>query len=45
MDACHGDDTIVIKAELPGMDKKDITIDVKNGVLSMKGERSRDNEW
>ena len=34
----------VIKAEIPGVDKKDITIDVKDRVLTLKGERSSDNE-
>ena len=38
------DDHFVIKAELPGVDKKDIAIDVKDGVLTLKGERSHDNE-
>ena len=35
---------IVIKAELPGLEKKDITIDVKDRVLTLKGERTYDNE-
>ena len=35
---------IVIKAELPGLEKKDITIDVKDSVLTLKGERAYDNE-
>jgi HSP20 family protein len=35
---------IVIKAELPGLEKKDITIDVKDRVLTLKGERAYDNE-
>jgi HSP20 family protein len=37
-------DKFVIKAELPGMDKKDISIDLKDRVLTLKGERSHDNE-
>jgi HSP20 family protein len=44
VDIYDNDDNIVIKAELPGIDKKDIDIDVKNGVLTLKGERSFDNE-
>ena len=44
VDIYDNDDTIVIKAELPGMDKKDIDIDVKDNVLTIKGERSYDNE-
>jgi len=38
------DDHFVIKAELPGVDKKDIAIDMKDGVLTLKGERSYNNE-
>ena len=34
---------IVIKAELPGLEKKDITVDVKDRVLTLKGERTYDN--
>jgi HSP20 family protein len=37
-------DTIVVKADLPGIDKKDITIDVKGRTLTLKGERKVDNE-
>ena len=44
VDVYDNDDNIVIKAELPGIDKKDINIDVKDGVLTLKGERSYDNE-
>jgi len=44
VDIYDNDENIVIKAELPGIDKKDIVIDVKDGVLTLKGERSLDNE-
>ena len=44
VDIYEDDDTIVIKAELPGVDKKDINIDVKDRVLTLKGERSTDKE-
>jgi HSP20 family protein len=44
VDVYDNDENIVIKAELPGIDKKDINIDVKDGVLTLKGERSYDNE-
>ena len=43
-DIYDNEDTIVIKAELPGIDKKDISIDLKDGVLTLEGERSYDNE-
>ena len=38
------DEKIVVKAELPGVDKKDINIDVKDHVLTLSGERSYENE-
>ena len=44
VDIYDNDDNIVIKAELPGVSKKDIEIDVKDRVLTLKGERSADNE-
>ncbi|MDX1707214.1 MAG: Hsp20/alpha crystallin family protein [Desulfobacterales bacterium] len=37
-------DKIVIKAELPGMDKKDISVDIQDRVLTLSGKRSYDNE-
>ena len=44
VDIYDNDNNIVIKAELPGMDKKDIVIDLKDRVLTLKGERSFENE-
>jgi len=44
VDIYDDNDSIVIKAELPGIDKKDITIDLKDGVLTLKGERNVENE-
>jgi len=44
VDIYENDSHIVLKAELPGVDKKDIHIDVKDRVLTVKGERSADNE-
>ncbi|UCD90473.1 MAG: Hsp20/alpha crystallin family protein [Desulfobacterales bacterium] len=34
----------VIKADLPGIERKDIQIDVKDHVLTIRGERSSENE-
>lgn len=31
-----------VKAELPGIEKKDIHVDVKDNVLTLRGERSQD---
>ena len=44
VDIYDHDDAIVIKAELPGVDKKDIEVDLKDHVLTLKGERSYENE-
>ena len=44
VDIYDNEDKIVIKAELPGVNKKDIEIDIKDRVLTLKGERSADKE-
>lgn len=44
VDTYEESNNIVIKAELPGVKKEDITIDVKDNVLTLKGERSADTE-
>jgi len=44
VDIFDNDSNIVIQAELPGIDKKDIALDVKDRVLTLKGERAFDNE-
>jgi HSP20 family protein len=44
VDIYDNDDAIVIKAELPGVDKKDIVVDVDGGRLTLRGERSSENE-
>ena len=37
-------DDIVIKAELPGLEEKDVNIEIENGILSIKGERKAEKE-
>jgi HSP20 family protein len=44
VDMFDNDDKIVIKAELPGMKKDDFSVDVKDRVLTLSGERNYDNE-
>ena len=44
VDIFEEDNGIALKAELPGIDKEDISIDVKDGVLTLSGERSVENE-
>jgi HSP20 family protein len=44
VDIYENDDTLVVKAELPGVDKKDISVDLKDGVLTLSGKRSHEKE-
>ncbi len=44
VDIYDNDEKVVIKADLPGLSKDDITIDLKNRVLTVQGERSFENE-
>jgi HSP20 family protein len=44
VDIVDTENEIVIKADLPGIDKKDISVDVTGRVLTLKGERSDERE-
>jgi len=44
VDIYEEENGIALKAELPGIDKKNISIDVKDRVLTLKGERAAENE-
>ena len=44
VDVYENEDAIVVKAELPGIDKKDITVDLEGRILTLKGERSEEKE-
>ena len=44
VDLYEKDDHFMIKAELPGVDKNAIKIDLKDRLLTLSGERSYDNE-
>jgi len=44
VDVFDDQDRIVIKAELPGVEKKDISLDVKGRILTLRGERTSDKE-
>ena len=35
---------IVVEAELPGMDEKDISVTLNNGLLTLKGEKKSERE-
>jgi len=44
VDVYEESDRFVIKAELPGLDRKDVEVDLNDRVLTLKGERSYENE-
>ena len=44
VDVYENDDAIVVKAELPGVDKDQIAVDVDGRTLTLKGERTGENE-
>ena len=44
VDVFDTEDAILVQAELPGLKKEDISIEVKENVLTLKGERNEDKE-
>ncbi len=44
VDIEEADDRYVIKADLPGVNKKDIDVKLENGVLSIRGEKQTETE-
>lgn len=43
-DVLETKDEIVIKSELPGIEQKDIEVQIENGMLTIKGERKGETE-
>jgi len=44
VDIFETDDKVVLKADLPGIDQKDIDLRIEDGVLILRGERKFDKE-
>jgi len=44
VDIFETENEIVVKAELPGVDRKDISLNLENNVLTLKGERKFEKE-
>jgi HSP20 family protein len=44
MDLAETDDQLVLRADLPGMERGDIDIEVKDNVLTISGERKAEHE-
>ena len=44
VDIYQTDEAIILKAELPGIKKEDVSVEIKDNVLTLKGERIEDKE-
>jgi HSP20 family protein len=44
MDLVETDEHLVLKADLPGLERDDVAIEVKDGVLTVSGERKAEHE-
>ena len=44
LDVRETDKEIVVEAELPGIDEKDISLDLKHGVLTIRGEKKHEHD-
>ena len=44
VDVTEEKDRIVVKADLPGMKQEEISVEVNDGALTIKGERKRESE-
>jgi HSP20 family protein len=44
MDLVETDDHLVLRADLPGLERDDVEIEVKDGVLTVSGERKSEQE-
>ena len=43
-DVSETEDALIVKAELPGMEEKDIDISLSEGILTIKGEKKHEKE-
>ena len=43
-DVRENTNSIVVEAELPGVDEKDVTVTLANGVLTIRGEKKQEKE-
>jgi HSP20 family protein len=44
LDVRENANAIVVEAELPGVDEKDVTVTFANGILTIKGEKKQEKE-
>jgi HSP20 family protein len=44
IDMVDRDDEILLRADLPGLEHKDLSLNLENGVLTIRGERKEEHE-
>ena len=44
LDVSETEKEIIVSAELPGMEEKDVDVSIQNGVLTIKGEKKEEKE-
>ena len=44
MDLLETDNHLVLRADLPGLDREDVNVEIKDGVLTVSGERKAERE-
>jgi HSP20 family protein len=44
MDLVETDDHLVLRADLPGLERDDVNVEVKDGILTISGERKAEHE-
>lgn len=44
MDVTETDKEIVVEAELPGIDEKDVSLALQDGILTIRGERKHERD-
>ena len=44
MDLLATDEHLVLRADLPGLDREDVNVEIKDGVLTVSGERKAERE-
>src|SRR3989304_6634586 len=44
VDIYENNDSVVVKAELPGVEKDQISVEVKDGILTLRGERKLERD-
>src|SRR5689334_8043006 len=44
MDVIDGKDELVVRADLPGLEQKDVEVEIQDGTLTLRGERKEEHE-